>query len=122
MSDDNETTGPLSPEAARAQATEFLSVFAGVDFDLGGGRVWHLPNPNYLPPDMQKRHLEHLRFMNKDLQKETVTDPVTGKKREQTIWPLQFENELIDENELLCIALMGDDVKADRAAYFKDGT
>lgn len=114
--------GPVSPEAARDQAREFLGVFAGVDFDLGAGQTWHLPNPNYLPPKMNKRYLEHLRFINKDLDKEKVTDPVTGKQREQTIWPLQYKDELIDENELLCIALMGEDVKADRAAYFKDGT
>lgn len=121
MSDVDEHA-PKNPEAARDQAAEFLSVFAGVDFDLGDGHTWHLPNPNYLPPKMKKRYLEHLRFINKDLQKEKITDPVTGKQREQTIWPLQYKDELIDEDELLCIALMGDDVKADREAYFKDGT
>lgn len=115
-------TKDRSPEAARDQAAEFLGVFAGQDFDLGDGHTWHLPNPNYLPPKMKKRYLEHLRFVNKDLEKETITDPITGKKREQTIWPLQYKGELIDEDELLCIALMGDDVKADREAYFTDGT
>lgn len=119
MSEDKE--GPLTPESAREQAREFAGVFAGADFDLGG-RIWHLPNPNYLPPKMKKRYLEHLRFVNKDLDKETLTDPITGKSREQTVWPLQYQDELIDEDELLCIALMGDDVKADREAYFKDGT
>ena len=71
---------------------------------------------------MKKRYLEYLRFVNKDLDKEKIPDPVTGKSREQTIWPLQYNGELIDEDELLCIALMGEDVKADREAYFKDGT
>ena len=52
-----------------------------------------------------------------------MTNPITGKKSApQTIWPLTYKGELIDEDELLCIALMGDDVKADREAYFKDGT
>lgn len=112
---------PAKPEEARAQASELLSVFAGLDFDLGG-QVWHLPNPNYLPPTMKKRYLEHLRFISKELDKEKVTDPVTGKARQQTVWPLTFNGELIDEDELLCIALMGDDAVADREAYFKDGT
>lgn len=122
MSEDNEDRGPVSPEKARDQAREFLSVFDGQDFDLGDGHTWHLPNPNYLPPKMKQRYLEYLRFVNKDLDKEKIPDPVTGKQREQTVWPLQYKGALIDEDELLCIALMGEDVKADRAAYFKDGT
>lgn len=130
MSEDNEDRGPVSPEAARDQAREFLGVFAGLDFDLGGGHTWHLPNPNYLPPKMKKRHLEYLRFVNNDLDTKKVTgvDPVTDKKFERTIgvWPLAYKGELIDEDELLCIALMGEDGKdagvADREAYFKDGT
>ena len=118
MSDDDK----ISPEKAREQAAEFLGVFAGQDFDLDG-KKWHLPNPNYLPPDMKRRYLEYLRFVNKDLDKEKVADPITGKQREQTVWPLTYNNALIDEDELLCIALMGTgDGKDDRAAYFKDGT
>lgn len=119
MSDDKESN---SPEAAIAQAAEFLGVFNGQDLDLGGGQVWHLPNPNLIPPAMKRRYLEHLRFINKDLDKEKVSDPITGKLRQQTVWPLAYKGELVDEDELLCIALMGEDVEADRAAYFKDGT
>lgn len=123
MSEDQESH---SPEAAAGQAAEFLGVFNGQEFDLGDGKTWRLPNPNMIPPAMKKRYLEHLRFMNKDLDKETLTDTnaITGKatKREQTVWPLSFGGELIDEDELLCIALMGEDAKADREAFFKDGT
>lgn len=119
MSDDRESS---TPEAAIAQAAEFLGVFNGQDLDLGNGQVWHLPNPNLIPAPMKRRYLEHLRFINKDLDKEKVTDPITGKQRQQTVWPLSYQGELIDEDELLCIALMGDDVKGDRAAYLKDGT
>lgn len=118
----------LSPEKAAAQAAEFLGVFAGVDFDLGGGKTWRLPNPSYMPRDMKRRYNEHLRFMNKDLDTETIktTDPITGKQtsRTQTVWPLQYSKELIDEDELLCIALMddGDDAGVGaREAYFKTG-
>lgn len=112
-----------SPEKAREQAAEFLSVFAGVDFDLGTG-VWHLPNPSYLPRDMKRRHMEYMRFINKDLDTEKVPDPITGKQRIQTVWPLSYKGALIDEDELLCIALMSDsdDGVAEREAYFKDGT
>ena len=116
---------PAKPDEARAQAAEFLSVFAGQDFVLDNDETWHLPNPNYLPPKMKRRYLEHLRFVNKELDKETIedTDPITNKKRSrtQTVWPLSYNGELIDEDELLCIALMGDDVKADREAYFASG-
>lgn len=119
MSEDN---SERSPEDAAAQAAEFLGVFNGQDFDLGGGEKWHLPHPNMLPGSMKKRYLEHLRFINKDLDKEPITDQITGKKRQQTVWPLAYKDALIDEDELLCIALMGDDAKADREAFFKDGT
>ena len=123
MPDDQESN---SPEAAIAQAAEFLGVFNGQDFTLGGGQAWHLPNPHLIPPAMKRRYFEHLRFMNKDLDKEKVKDqdPITGRQRqrEQTVWPLTYKGALIDEDELLCIALMGENAVADREAYFKDGT
>lgn len=129
MSDDAHLK-PIDPKAAAAQAAEFLGFAAGVDFDLGDGRKWHLPNPNYMPRDMKKRYTEHLRFVSKDLDKETLAtrDPITDKviEREQTVWPLQYNGELIDEDELLCVALMADDEDtygtAARKAYFEDGT
>lgn len=124
MSDDYHLK-PIKPEEARAQAAEFLGVFAGQDFDLGDGSKWHLPNPNYLPPDMRRRYLEHLRFMANDLdtKAETSEHPVTGKRQttKKTVWPLAHKGDLIDEDELLCVALMGTDAKGDRAAYLKDG-
>ncbi len=123
--DDDDEFVPLKPEAARAQAAEYLNVLVGVDFDLGG-EVWHLPNLNYLPPAMKKRYSEHLRFINEDLDKnsEVTEHPITGKKQtvEKIKWPLRFNDVLIDEDELLCIALMGDDAVADRDKYFADGT
>ncbi len=122
MPDSDVQLKPIRPEEAQAQAAEFLSVFAGIDFDLGAGEVWHLPNPNYLPPAMKKRYLNHLRFITKDLDKETEKHPVTGKSQTRTVWPLSYKGELIDEDELLCIALMGADVVKDRDAYFADGT
>ncbi len=122
MPDDEFKLKPARPDEAAAQAAEFLGVFAGVDFDLGNGKSWRLPNPNYLPPKMKLRYLDHLRFMSKELDTEKVKDAITGRQREQNVWPLTFKGELVNEDELLCIALMGDDVKADRAAYFADGT
>jgi hypothetical protein len=123
MSDDDKLK-PIRPDEAARQAREFFGVTAGVDFDLGNGKTWHLPNPNYLPRDMKRRYRNHLRFLNKELDTEqvTVTDRITGKsvKRTQTVVPWQYDGELIDEGELLCIALMGDDVEKDREAYFKE--
>lgn len=114
---------PIKPEEARAQAAEFLGVFAGQDFDLGG-EAWHLPNPNYLPPGMKRRYLEHLQFMSTGLDKDVAEEhPVTGKKmKPATKWPLCYKGTLIDEDELLCVALMGTDGAKDRDAYFEDGT
>lgn len=125
-SESQESTAPKHPEEAAAQAAEFLGAFSGIDFDLGDDHVWRLPNPTFLPPKMKRRYLEHLRFMSKDLDKETLTsrDPITDKviERQQTVWPLQFNDTLVDEDELLCIALMGEDAQADRDAYFKGGS
>lgn len=123
MSDDESVKlKPTRPEEAAAQAAEFLGFTAGVDFDLGGEKSWRLPNPAYMPPKMKRRYLEHLRFMSKDLDKEEVksTDPITGREtsRSQTVWPLTYKKQVFDEDELLCIALMGEDAAADRKAYF----
>ena len=119
MSEDQESN---TPKAAAEQAAEFLGVFNGQDFDLGDGQPWRLPNPHLIPPAMKKRYLEHLRFINKDLDTEKVKDPITGRQRDQTVWPLSYKGVLIDEDELLCIALMGEDAVKDREAYFEDGT
>lgn len=127
MSDDELTLKPMKPEEAARQAAEYLSVFSGIDFDLGDGTSWHLPNPNYLPRDMRRRYQEYLRFTAKDLDTETETyeHPVTGKKTtaKRGVWPLAFEGKLIDEDELFCIALMSesDDGVAEREAYFAEG-
>ena len=51
MSEDQESN---TPQAAADQAAEFLGVFNGQDFDLGGGQKWRLPNPHLIPPAMKK--------------------------------------------------------------------
>lgn len=122
MSDDTPKLAPIKPEEARQQEAEFFGIAAGFDYDLGGGEKWTLPSPSYMPRDMKKRYSEHLRFMTEDLDSESKPHPATGKATKSMKWPLRFGGELIDEDELLCIALMGSDAKVDRAAYFKDGT
>lgn len=120
MPDDDKQLPPIKPEEARRQEAEFFGVAAGFDYDLGG-QTWTLPNPSYMPRDMKKRYNEHLRFMTEDLDTENKPHPVTGKSTKTTKWPLAYKGALIDEDELLCIALMGSDAVADRELYFKDG-
>ncbi|MCT7372933.1 hypothetical protein [Mycolicibacterium llatzerense] len=130
MSEDSETYAPTSPSQAAETAARFLGVFPGVGFELADGKVWRLPMPSYMPPKMKRRYLEHLRFMSEDLDKEKVSsrDPITDRliEREQVVWPLRFNKKLIDEDELLCVALMADDSddegQAARDGYFKDCT
>jgi len=121
MSDDDKLK-PIRPAEAAEQAAEFLGFTAGVNFDLDDGKTWRLPNPSYLPRDMKQRYKNHLRFLSKSLDKAKVksTNPVTGKvqEAEQTVWPFEYQGQLVDEDELLCIALMGEDVDKDREAYF----
>jgi hypothetical protein len=102
----------IKPDVARAQEAEFFGVQAGFDYDLGDD-TWTLPNPSYMPPEMKKRYLEHLRFLAEDLDSEPIVDPATGKNvrgRTRNKWPLRKDNVLIDEDELLCRALMEDAV------------
>lgn len=108
MSDDQSTEEPLrpmKPEAARQQEAEFFGVATGYDYDIGDG-TWTLPYPRYLPPDMRKRYMEHLRAMNEDLDQETYEHPVTGKRLKRAKFPMRIKNVIIDEDELMCIALM----------------
>jgi hypothetical protein len=116
MSDDQaEESRPMKPAEARAQEAEFFGVATGFDFDLGGGQRWTLPYPRYLPPDMRMRYLEHLRVMNEDMDTQPVPHPVTGKPQKKAIFPLRMKSAvtkenpkgLVDEDTLLCIALMG---------------
>lgn len=112
---DEEFARPMKPEEARRQEAEFFGVATGYDYDIGDGQTWTLPFPRYLPPDMRMRYLEHLRVLNEDLDKETVEHPVTGKREKRTIIPLRMKKAitddnprgLIDDDVLLCIALMG---------------
>ncbi|SBS73773.1 Gp14 [uncultured Mycobacterium sp.] len=116
MSDEQpEESRPMKPEEARAQEAEFFGVATGYDYDIGDGQTWTLPYPRYLPPKMRMRYLEHLRVVNEDLDQEQYDHPVTGKRSKRSVFPLRMklaitkENPkgLIDEDEMLCVALMG---------------
>lgn len=108
MSDDEQSaeSRPMKPEEARAQEAEFFGVATGYDYDIGNSETWTLPYPRYLPPKMRMRYLEHLRAMNEDVDQESYEHPVTGNKLKRAKFPLRIKNKLIDEDELLCIALM----------------
>lgn len=117
---------PKNPAEARAQESEFFGVDLGFDYGLDGGGVWTLPFPRYFPPDMRMRWVEHLRFISEDLDTERIDHPVTGKSIKRTKFPQRIKGKLIDEDVLLCIALMGtapaDDAGGDRQAFLADGT
>jgi hypothetical protein len=105
----------MKPEEARRQEAEFFNTATGYDYDLGDGQTWTLPYPRYLPPKMKLRYLEHLRVLNEDLDTRQVPHPVTGKPEEKVIFPMRMKSAvtkdnpkgLIDEDEMLCVALMG---------------
>ncbi|ART69122.1 hypothetical protein BTO20_11495 [Mycobacterium dioxanotrophicus] len=120
MSDDDKH--PIKPEAAAAQATDYLGFMGSAVYDLGEGETWTLPNPNMMPPAMKNRYLEHLRFMAEDLDTDERKDPITGEMRPVQKFPIRHGGKLINDEELLAIALMGTDAEEDRAAYLKDGT
>lgn len=98
---------PIKPREAREQASDYLGFMAGVTYDLGDGETWELPNPAFMDPDMKNRYLEHLRFMTEDLDTVNRKDPITGEMRPVQKYPLRKDNKLINDDELLCIALMG---------------
>lgn len=100
---------PMKPEEARAQAAEFLGFPVGIQYDLGDGTTWTLPARSFMPADMRKRYTEHLRHIVEDLDTEEKANPVTGVTTTVAKWPNRIGGELIDEDELLCRALMGDD-------------
>lgn len=108
MSDDDHKH-PVKPREARDQATEYLGFMGSVVYDLGNDETWELPNPQLMPPDMKERYLEHLRFMSEDLDTEDRKDPITGEMRPVQLYPLRHEGKLINDEALLCIALMGEE-------------
>lgn len=112
MSDTSEilTNNPVKPEEAAAHAAQYLGVMRGVRFTLGDNDEWELPNPAFLKPDQRARYKEHQKYM-KSMDKESVPHPIIeGKMVEQYIYPYEKDGEIVDEDELLCKALMGDDV------------
>ncbi|PVA66215.1 hypothetical protein [Mycobacteroides abscessus] len=101
---------PIKPEEAAALAAEYLGCMKGVRFDLGSGASWELPNPAFMKPDQRARYKAHQKYM-KTMDKETVPHPIIdGKTVEQFIYPYEKGGEIVDEDELLCKALMGEDV------------
>ena len=109
MSDADESNHPIKPELAAAQATEYLGFMGSETYDLGDGATWTLPNPQLMPPDMKTRYLEHLRSMSEDLDTVKQKNPITGEERDIPKYPPRIKGELINDEELLCKALMGDD-------------
>lgn len=101
---------PFDPATARAQEAEFFGVATGFDYDLGGGESWTLPLARYMPPDMRMRYLEHMAFLQEGLDKEDQVHPITGKIQKRDKFPARVNGKLVDEDELLCRALMTDEV------------
>lgn len=100
---------PIKPAEAAAQAAEYLGVMAGVTFDLDG-ELWELRNPAFLSVEQRERYKRHQKFM-KTLDKEAVPHPIIeGKSVEQFVYPYEKDGNLIDEDVLLCQALMGEDI------------
>lgn len=122
MSDDDDVSAahPIRPQEASAQATEYLGFLGSVVYDLGGGESWELPSPSLMPPDMKMRYLEHLRFMSEDLDTKPRENPVTKEIDQIQVYPLRYKKKLVNDEELLCVALMGGD--EDYARYLKDRT
>lgn len=108
MSDNDDANHPIKPKEARDQATEYLGFMGSITYDLGDEQTWELPNPQLMPPDMKARYLEHLRSMTEDLDKTEQKNPITGETREVPKYPPRIGGKLINEEELLCIALMGE--------------
>lgn len=117
MSDEH----PIKPRESREQATEYLGFMGSVLYDLGDGETWELPNPSLMPPEMKERYLEHLRFVSEDLDTKPRENPVTGEVEQIQQYPLRYKKKLINDEELLCVALMGSD-DGDYQRYVKDRT
>lgn len=109
MSDADESNHPIKPKEARDQATEYLGFMGSITYDLGDGDTFELPNPQLMPPDMESRYNEHLRSMADDLDSVKQKNPITGEERDVPKYPLAIGGKLINDKELLCIALMGED-------------
>lgn len=92
---------------------------ADKELDIEGG-TWRLPNPSLMPPAMKHRYLEHLRFLSEDLDTIDRPDPITKETRKVLDFPLRYKKKLINEEELLAVALMGED--GDYQKYLKDGS
>ena len=109
---------PIRPKEAREQATDYLGFMASVIYDLGE-ETWELPNPSLLPPEMKARYLEHLRFVSEDLDTKTRKNPVTKEDDTTQVYPFRYKGKLVNDEELLCVALMGED--GDYEKYVETG-
>lgn len=122
---------PINPRKAREQAAAALGFLASCRFELDNGETWELPLRDFADLDMRKRLRAHDRYM-KSMDKEQVSNPVTGKESERFITPYQKHGQDVDEAELLCVALMGEGVELiehdgcqlplDYVQYLEEGT
>lgn len=121
MRDDDEVQSkyPIRPDEARAQATDFLGFMGSVIYDLGDGETWELPNPSLMPPDMKERYLEYQRFVSEDFDTKDRVDPITKTVNPIQKFPLRYSDKLVNDEELLCVALMGGD--GDFEKYIETG-
>ncbi|MDH6199183.1 hypothetical protein M2272_005851 [Mycobacterium frederiksbergense] len=109
MSDIDKSNHPINPKVARDQATEYLGFMGSILYDLGDDETFELPNPQLMDPDMKARYLEHIRSMAEDLDTVKQKNPITGEERDVPKYPPRIDGKLINDEELLCIALMGED-------------
>lgn len=109
MSENDEKKHPIKPVEAAEQATEYLGFMGSITYDLGDGETWTLPNPQLMPPDMKMRYLEYQRFMSEELDTVEQTNPITKEVRKIQKFPLAHDGKLVNDEEMLCVALMGED-------------
>lgn len=110
MSDNDDKLYPIDPKKAREQAADYLGFMSGIPFNIGDGEVWELPNPAFLDTGQRKRYRDYQRFIQ-TVDTEEVPHPIIdGKMIKQPKYPYLKDGKDIDDAELLCKALMGDEV------------
>jgi hypothetical protein len=109
---------PIKPGEAIEQAAEFLGFMSGIQFDIGDGKTWTLPNPSLLEDEQADRYNQVLVDLQAEAERldrapDILNDDGSFKSKGAILTPERIDGVIVPNQDVrIAKALMGEDVFA----------
>jgi hypothetical protein len=107
---------PVKPKDAIEQTAQYLGFMTGIEFDIGGGQTWTLPNPSLLDDEQEDRYNQELVDMELEAEQydrapDVLDDDGKFVRKGEILTPERIEGKVVPNRDVrIAKALMGEDV------------